>query len=68
MQIKPADVNVCCLIGHMITMGVTLYISLPRGGHPEVIQEYQVGNQCLQPTNQTQTPKLVSDSHRYIIE
>ena len=47
----PLEVKLCCLIGHMTTMGIeTLSISFLSGGHPEVIQEdfipiYQVGNQ-----------------------
>ena len=53
MQMKPLGVKLCCLIGHMTTMGVvSLCISLPSGGHPEGIQKYlipiyQVGNQWV---------------------
>ena len=37
---KPSEVKLCCLIGHIITMGVvSLYISLSSGGHPNFIQE-----------------------------
>ena len=39
MQMKPSEVKLCCLIGHMTTIGVALLcISLLSGGHPEVIQ------------------------------
>ena len=57
MQMKPLGVKLCCLIGHMTTMGVaSLCLSLPSGDHPEGIQKYlipiyQVGNQWLQPCN-----------------
>ena len=53
MQMKHLGAKFCCLIGRMTTMGVaSLCISLPGGGHPEVIQKYfipiyQVGNQWL---------------------
>ena len=53
MQMKLSKVKLCCLIGLMIKMGIiSLGISLPSGGHPEVIQKYliliyQVGNQCM---------------------
>ena len=52
-QMKPSKIKLCCLIGLMITMGIiSLCISLPNRGHPEVIQKYlipiyQVGNQCM---------------------
>ena len=43
MQIKPSEVKLCCLIGHIITMGVvSLNISLSSGGHPGVIQGYLI--------------------------
>ena len=51
MPMQLSDVKLCYMIGHMTTMGVSsLFISLPCGGHPEVMQEYvipiyQVGNQ-----------------------
>ena len=50
MQMKRSKLKLCCLISHIITMGIVrLYISLPIWGHPGVIQEYlipiyQVGN------------------------
>ena len=51
----PSEVKLCCLIGHMTSMSVvTLCISLPSGGHPEVIQEipiYSVGNQWCNTKN-----------------
>ena len=56
MQMKPLGVKLCCLIGHMTTMGVaSLCLSLPSGDHPEGIQKYlipiyQVGNQWLNHT------------------
>ena len=51
MQMKPLGVKLCCLIGHMTTMGVaSLCLSLSSADHPEGIQKYlipisQVGNQ-----------------------
>ena len=51
MQMKPPEVKLYCLIGHMTTMCVaSLCNSFPSGGHTEVIQEnliaiYQAGNQ-----------------------
>ena len=51
MQMRRLGVKLCCLIGHMTTMGVaSLCISLPIRDHPEVIQKYlipiyQMGNQ-----------------------
>ena len=54
MQMKPLGVKLCCLIGHMTTMGVaSLYPSLSSGDHPEGIQKYlipiyQVGNQWIE--------------------
>ena len=50
-SMKPFEVKLCCLIGHMTTMSVaSLSISLPSGENPEVIQKYlipiyEVGNQ-----------------------
>ena len=65
MQIKPLGVKLCFLIGHMTTIGVaSLFISLPSGDHPEVMQKYlipiyQVGNQCLN--------RLVSGRKPYLV-
>ena len=40
MQMKTSEVKSCCMIGHMSTMVVvSLCISVPTGGHPEVIQK-----------------------------
>ena len=50
---KPSEVKLCYLIGHIITLSIVwLCISLSRGGHPGVIKEYlvpiyRVGNHCF---------------------